>query len=352
MIDRLHALTDPRSVFTGQLAWGTVAPSHQRRAAVRSYFFAELPSGEHMATSIRLTLTAILVSAAVPAATVRVTDGTTKTRPSDALPSATSATISAARNEYEAFQVVVQAASTATAALKLNSYSWSAPLTGPNGATIPSANLRVFAEVMQNVTMASGPDGATGPWPDALIPDVDDIVGQQRNAFTKWWSVAPGTNGVIYVEVLVPDDASLPAGDYVSTLNLSFSDATKTAVPVTLTVWDFRLPSTSSLPSAFGISIDSICRAMNGTTWCNDVADMTNAAVPWARFLLDHRISSAAVQSGPDALGGVCNLWSDPPVCDWSIWDQTYAPLLDGTDAGIHLQGAKLTTVKFDWGSS
>ncbi len=305
-----------------------------------------------MATSIRFTLIAILVSAAAPAATVRVTDGTTKIRPADALPPATSAAISAARNEYEGFQVVVQAASTATSALKLSSYSWSGPLAGPNGATIPAANVRVFAEVMQNVTMASGPDGATGPWPDALIPDVDDIVGQKRNAFTKWWSVAPGTNGVIYVEVHVPDDVSLPAGPYLSTLNLSFSDGTSRGVPVTLTVWDFRLPSTSSLPSAFGVSIDSICRAMNGTTWCNNVADMTSAAVPWARFLLDHRISSSVVQSGPDGLGSTCNLWADPPTCDWSQWDPIYAPLLDGTDPSLHLKGAKLTTIKYVWRAS
>ena len=76
------------------------------------------------------------------AATVRVTDGTTKVRPSDALPAATSAALSAARNEYEAFQVVVRQSSTATAALTLVSYSWSQPFTGPNGATIPPANRR------------------------------------------------------------------------------------------------------------------------------------------------------------------------------------------------------------------
>jgi hypothetical protein len=306
-----------------------------------------------MATSIRFTLiTLFLLAPATRAATVRVTDGTTKIRPSDPLPAAGSASISAARNEYEGFQLVVRPANTATSTLRLNSLSWSGPLTGPNGATIPSANVRVFAEVMHNVTMASGPDGATGPWPDALIPDVDDIVEQKRNAFSKWWSVSPGKNGVIYVEVHVPDDASLPAGDYVSTLNLSFSDGTSPSVPVTLTVWDFSLPSTSSLPSAFGISIDAICRAMNGTTWCNSVADMTSAAGPWARFLLDHRISSAVVQSGPDGLGSACNFWADPPACDWSRWDQIYSPLLSGTDASLHLKGAKLTTIKYNWRAS
>src|SRR5262249_31143444 len=129
-----------------------------------------------MATSTRFMLIALFVFAsATRAATVRVTDGTTKVRPSDPLPAASSAAISAARNEYEGFQLVVRPASTATATLKLNSYSWSGPLTGPNGATIPPATVRVFAEVMHDVTMASGPDGATGAWPDALIPDVDDI---------------------------------------------------------------------------------------------------------------------------------------------------------------------------------
>src|SRR5262249_41652365 len=104
-----------------------------------------------MPTSIRFFIIATLLSTAPPAATAPVPDGTTKTRPSDALPAATSAALSAARNEYEGFQIVVQAASNATAALKLNAYSWSAPLTGPNGATIPAANVRLFAEVMLNV---------------------------------------------------------------------------------------------------------------------------------------------------------------------------------------------------------
>jgi hypothetical protein len=291
----------------------------------------------------------LVAPAASRAATVRVTDGMTKIRPSDPLPAATAAAISAARNEYEGFQIAVRHSSTAKTALKLTSYSWAQSLTGPNGATIPAANVGVFAEVMHTVTMASGPDGATGPWPDALIPDVDDVVGQKRNAFTKWWSVAPGKNGVIYVEIHVPEDS--PAGSYASTLSLSFSDGTTRAVPVTLTVWNFNLPSTSSLPSAFGMTTDFICRAMNGTTWCNSSADQTNAAVPWARFLLDHRISTAVVQTGPDRLGGACNLWADPPTCDWSAWDGAYAPLLDGTDPALRLKGAKLTTVKFQWGS-
>ncbi|HET9597315.1 MAG TPA: sugar-binding protein [Anaeromyxobacteraceae bacterium] len=290
--------------------------------------------------------------AASRAATVRVADNTTKVRPGDPLPAATSASIAAARNEYEAFQVVVRHAAGAAGNLALRSYAWSRPLTGPGGATIPAGNVRVFAEVMHDVWMQSGPDGATGPWPDALVPDVDDVVNQKRNAFTKWWSVVPGTNGTIYVEVHVPDDASLPAGDYTAALDLSFSDGSSASVPVTLTVWDFRLPSTSSLPSAFGMSIDSVCRAMNGTAYCNGRTDQTNAALPFARFLLDHRLSVAVVQSGPDGLGASCNLWADPPTCDWSGWDRTYAPLFDGTDPALHLAGARLTTIQYAWGSS
>src|SRR5438105_14997325 len=137
---------------------------------------------------------------------------------------------------------------------------------------------------MHNERMASGPAGATGPGPDALIPDVDDVAGQKRNAFSKWWSVAPGRNGVIYVEVRVPDDASLPAGDYTASLTLSFSDASVAVIPVTLTVWDFRLPSTSSLPSAFGMSFDATCRGMNGTTWCNGLVAESKARSPCSRM--------------------------------------------------------------------
>src|SRR5258705_12566123 len=178
-----------------------------------------------MATSTRFTFTALFLLASVTrAATVRVTDGTTKIRPSDPLPAAGSAAISAARTEYEGFQLVVRPASTATATLRLNSYSWSGLLSGPNGATIPPTNVRVFAEVMHNVTMASGPDGATGPWPDALVPDVHDIVGHKRNAFTTRGAVSPCKNCFIYVKAHAPDDASLPAAEYSCSWILPFTD--------------------------------------------------------------------------------------------------------------------------------
>ena len=281
------------------------------------------------------------------AATVRVADGTTKVRPRDTPPSAVDAAISAARNEYEAFQIVVH--NDGATPLRLASYAWVRPLTAASGASIPPEAVRVFAEVMYDVTMQSGPDGATGKWPDALVPDVDDIREQKRNAFTKWWSAAPGENGVIYVEVHVPDDAVLPAGDYASALNLAFSDGSARTVNVKLTVWDFRLPSTSSLPTAFGMWIDQVCRAMKGETWCADYTDQMESGLPYARFMLDHRVTVKFIASGPDGIGGACDLSADPPRCDWSRFDEKYGPLLDGTDPALHLKGARATTAQFSW---
>src|SRR5256885_13423871 len=51
----------------------------------------------------------------------------------------------------------------------------------------------------------SGPEGATGEWPDALIPVRDTVYGEERNAFPV--DVVSGRAQAIFIEACVPRGA-------------------------------------------------------------------------------------------------------------------------------------------------
>src|SRR5262245_48334234 len=124
------------------------------------------------------------------ATTVTTTHATVKIRPTDPPPPAGSApfAVAAARNEFEAFQIVVAGATGVRA---------TASLPG-----LPAGNVWLYREATLELATPSNAGGATGAWPDALIPDRDEIYVETRNAFPF---DAP-RSGVIWVEVLVPED--------------------------------------------------------------------------------------------------------------------------------------------------
>src|SRR5262249_24393519 len=133
----------------------------------------------------------------VGAASLSVTVGNAmlKIHPADAPPTAISAEIHAAQNEFEAFQVVVSGPATGVTATPPT-------LVGPNGPTIPAGEVALYREGYQNITTPSNTEGGTGLWPDPLIPDVDEVANEKRNAFP--FDVPSGEHRVIWVEVHVP----------------------------------------------------------------------------------------------------------------------------------------------------
>src|SRR5215831_6445779 len=146
---------------------------------------------------LTLTLLGISTKLKVRADSPAVTVGNAmvKIHPTDVPPSATSAEIHAAQNEFEAFQVVVTGPVTGV-------YVTPPVLVGPNGATIPGSEVRLYREAYQNITTPSNTEGGTGLWPDALVPDVDEVANEKRNAFP--FDVPSGQNRVVWVEVHVP----------------------------------------------------------------------------------------------------------------------------------------------------
>jgi uncharacterized protein (TIGR03382 family) len=253
-----------------------------------------------------------LAPLAASAAEVWVAGATEKIRP-DAKPRATTeATLAAARNEFEAFQIVVTGRATKVAVE-------ASPLAGPG--TID--DVKLYRVDLIQLRQASAVDGGTGRWPDALVPDVDDVVGEKRNAFP--FDVAAGESRAVWVEYRIPPNAK--SGIYRGGVKVTTAEG-EAIVPVTLAVWDFTLPSTSSLKTHFGLSYGLIARA-HGVS--GDADAVTRAR--YAQLGLDHRISISGVAD--DGRHG-----------NMDHFDRFYAPLVQGT-APTRLPGAKLTTVKY-----
>jgi len=85
-----------------------------------------------------------------------------KVRPHEAPAGPSQASLFAARNEFESFQVVIMAPSEPVLQLRA---SFPAPLTGPGGAVIPSTHVTVYREAYYNVRTPSDLEGAVGRWP-------------------------------------------------------------------------------------------------------------------------------------------------------------------------------------------
>jgi hypothetical protein len=249
----------------------------------------------------------------IQALTVWTTHSTEKIRPSDAVRTTVNADIRAAGNEFEPFQIVVAGPATGVTATATT-------LTNSNG-TIPKPFL--YREEYMDCKNMSGPDGATGRWPDALIPDTDEITGEKRNAFP--FDVPSDENRVIWVDLLVPQNAT--AGTYTGTVNLTSPDAGDASVTVTLTVRGFSLPSTSSLRSFFGTGYGSIQKG-HGSSYGDSL--FVTVKQRYHRLMLDHRITASNFDDGDPTLRTI---------------KQRYGPLMDGTVQG-RLPGAKYTSIE------
>jgi uncharacterized protein (TIGR03382 family) len=269
----------------------------------------------HRRTLIAATLAALIAAPlSASAAEVWVASASEKIRPSEQARPATAARIAAARNEFESFQVVVTGPASRVSASV-------GSLTGPGEI----GGVKLFRAELIDVRTPSALDGATGRWPDALVPDVDDVVGEKRNAFP--FDVSAGESRAIWVEVFVPPGSK--PGTYTGEVKVTSAEG-EARIPVQLQVWDFDLPATSSLKTHFGLSYGVVGRGHGGVAQGDPEAALR---ARYGQMGLDHRIS----------LSGVAD---DGFHRDYAHFDRHYRPLVDGTSP-TRLAGAKLTTVKY-----
>ncbi len=218
------------------------------------------------------------------------------------------ASMSLARNETEALQLVLRPSSGLTGLS-----AQAQPLKGPLGASIPAANIDILRVRYVNITQATDKAGAVGLWPDPLPPLREAV------------HVPAGTNQPLWIRVHVP--AGVPAGTYEGNVHLA-ADGYQAEVPLRVEVFDFQLPDRMSCVSAFGFTPETVFQYQKVT----DPAQQREVlAKYWANFAAHH-----ITPYNPAPLDPVKVTWpetKDPaaliPQFDWTAWDAAMSKAFD-----------------------
>ena len=157
----------------------------------------------------------------------------------------TQAQISAAKGEYESFQIVVRAPS-GNSLTNINVAV--SDLTSSGGQVISKSNLTLYREQYVNVTSSSPDWGgsnrplAPGWYADGLIPFVNPATGAALSGATLQavpYNLAAGANQPFWVDVFVPRSAA--AGYYTGIFTVSSGQGAVSG-QISLHVWNFTLP--------------------------------------------------------------------------------------------------------------
>jgi hypothetical protein len=188
--------------------------------------------------------------------------------------------LSAAKNEFEPFQIVLRSDAATDATLQLS------PFTGPSSAIARVEIRRVDYVSVQQPSDASSI--ASSLIPDPLRP----------TTFGATETLSALQNQPFWITVYVP--ASAAAGDYTATLTVNVSGV-KQDIPVALHVFDFALPSRIGFDGNWNCSFE----ALGGSVSLDVVRKLKD-------FFYEHRLvpSSVAWPAGLNYNGGIsydCN---------------------------------------------
>ena len=166
--------------------------------------------------------------------------------------------LAAARGEYEAFQIVIQAppGNLSNVDVRVSNlyrkYS-------DRGGVIDRDNITLYREHYLYVDRPSpsgwekNPTRGAGWYADALIPFVEPKTGKDLTDAAidaVPFDLEMGKNQPIWVDIFVPRD--ILAGEYQGTFTVD-SDRGKTRGEILLTVWDFELPLKPTMNSLFDV---------------------------------------------------------------------------------------------------
>lgn len=167
----------------------------------------------------------------------------------DAPGSSIAAKISAARNEWRGFQILVRSEQAVTG-IRIEPGN----LRGAGGV-IKAGSARLYRQHQGQMPQGTYRNEGFKPdwYPDALIPFADPATNQPlkgaRIQAVPFDLPANQTHG-FWIDLYVPADAK--GGIYRGTYRVMSADAKAMEVPVELTVWDFALPATPTLMTEFG----------------------------------------------------------------------------------------------------
>lgn len=213
-------------------------------------------------STVSLLATALIAFAASAQTRIELTTLPPAVRisPAGELPSAAPSILRAARNEVESLQFVVTAQGGALTKVDATL----SPFINARGDELGTTSATLFREVFMNVRHSSPrATEAPGLTPDPLVPLVDPWTGSKLKPL--YWNgeqlEGAGYGGapfeiwadhheVLWLDVAVPEGA-IP-GNYGATLRVTADNAAAVTLPITLTVWDFTLPSGPTHENHFG----------------------------------------------------------------------------------------------------
>jgi hypothetical protein len=221
--------------------------------------------------------------------------------------------LKAARNEFVAFQVIVEAPEGAA------DVSARCPgLSGPNGARLDGKFVALFKEwyiqVRQPTTGYERSSLGTGWYPDALMPErADKLRPSIPFSIPDAYNNIPGQkNHALWLDIYVPfDRAAAPAGRYTGDVEVSWKGGSD-SIHVALDVWDFALPQENHIP---------------GDIWNDSMRDMPpGEEMAYYQLARQHRFLPLIYGYRPKL-----KLDGTKVSLDWREYDRRLAPYLDGS---------------------
>ena len=184
--------------------------------------------------------------------------------PLDTFPQARAVDLAAARGERESLEIVL----TPLKPLH-NMRVHMSPLAGPS-AQSPATSLHWVGCVR---------DGSGTEFLDPLLPSTPVAVAEQNENQCLWGTIAVRLD--------------CEPGTYAGTVSIRADGVDDIAVPVRLKVWDFALPETPRLPTAFGLYGSGVAKfAKPGQRW----QDLCPA---YYRFFAEHRCGPRLIHAPP-----------------------------------------------------
>ena len=177
------------------------------------------------------------------------------------------ASINAARNEHEAFQIVLRSGRTPLEGVRVTTHD----LASEKGR-ISGSNVSVYLPAYVYLPRLGR------YYPDPLPP------------WQKPFDMHPGQTQSVWIDVCIPKRAR--PGDYKSRITIAPSNAKTTEVPFTLRVYDFALPDESKLVTAFGLYVDYVAD-QHGVP--RDSEEAKRLHKKYYELLLDHGISTYSI---------------------------------------------------------
>lgn len=253
-----------------------------------------------------------------------------------------------ARNEYEAFQVMVRSEGPTVADVALEV----SDLIGPEGAVLPASQVSLYLEYYVEITFASPCDvffskrcdlfpiyqREVGWYPDALIPFFDPYDDAHKPVAVPF-QVAENDFQMVFVEVYAPIDQK--PGSYTGTVTLMVEGTAAASLPLEVEIWDFAIPVKRNVATAYRFSPSSADDYHGGPDGINtDEERLIYRNYEWEvhRHRIDATNLFGEVEYKFDEQGNLL------PI-DWTKFEARVAPRLDGS---YYPDGAGANRFDFD----